>query len=206
MYTAAQSTKKGRLTYDEYRALTQDEQKRYKAEILEEMREYHSDLLEELGASRLDFQMKMGFYDKQARNVVGIFASEFKRENGFYFELITREFDPVDQNRTVYRIPYNPAFEEEYEMNEKGSYLVPLEELRVVNKSSVAISGPSALLLNESKSKSASASKPVAAYKAPAPIEDAPYSDMTIRDYYAIMTGKPVSTKIWLNELIKSQK
>lgn len=206
MFTAAQFTKKRKLTYDEYKSLTQEEQKKYKTEILEEMRDYHSGLLEELGVSRLDFQMKMAFYDKQARNVVGIFASEFKKEKGFYFELITREFEPLDENRTVYRIPYNPAFEEEYEMNEKGSYLVPLEELRMVNPSSVAISGPSALLLDEPKTKMATAPKPSVAYKAPAPIEDAPYSDMTIRDYYAIHTGKPVSTKTWLNELIKSQK
>jgi hypothetical protein len=34
---------------------------------------------------------------------------------------------------------------------------------------------------------------------------DAPYSEMTIRDYYAIHTGKPVSAKTWLNELIKSK-
>jgi hypothetical protein len=42
-------------------------------------------------------------------------------------------------------------------------------------------------------------------YKAPAPMEDAPYSEMTLRDYYAIHTGKPVSAKTWLNELIKQK-
>ena len=35
-------------------------------------------------------------------------------------------------------------------------------------------------------------------------MEDAPYSEMTIRDFMAITTGKPVSAKTWLNELIKS--
>jgi hypothetical protein len=34
-------------------------------------------------------------------------------------------------------------------------------------------------------------------------VDDAPYSEMTIRDYLAIHTGKPVSTKSWLNELVK---
>jgi hypothetical protein len=205
MFTTTQlSRKRTRLSYDEYKSLGAEDQKRYKTEILEEMREYHSSLLEDLGVSRLDFQMKMPFYDKQARNVVGIFASEFKKEKGFYIELITKEFEPADENRTVYRIPYNSSFEEEYEMNERGSYLVPLEELRVVNPSSIAISGPSALL-DQPKSKT-TAPKPSVTYKAPAPIEDAPYSEMTIRDYYAIHTGKAVSTKTWLNELIKSQK
>jgi len=44
-------------------------------------------------------------------------------------------------------------------------------------------------------------------YKAPAPMDDsdAPYSQMTIRDYYAIHTGKPVSGKTWLNDLIKQK-
>jgi hypothetical protein len=37
-------------------------------------------------------------------------------------------------------------------------------------------------------------------------MEDALYSEMTIRDFYAIKTGKPVSTKQWLNELIRSTK
>lgn len=208
MFTTAQSAnKRTRLTYDEFKSLSLDEQKQYKTQILEEMRAYHGPVLEELGASRLDFQMKMAFYDKQARNVVGIFASEFKRENGFYFELITREFDPVDENRTLYRIPYNPSFDDEYEMNEKGSYLVPIEELRMVTPASVAISGPSALL-DQPKSRTASTStaKSTPSYRAPEPIGDAPYSEMTIRDYYAIHTGRPVSTKTWLNELIRTQK
>ena len=44
-------------------------------------------------------------------------------------------------------------------------------------------------------------------YTAPAPMDDsdAPYSQMTIRDYYAIHTGKPVSGKTWLNDLIKQK-
>jgi hypothetical protein len=39
--------------------------------------------------------------------------------------------------------------------------------------------------------------------KAPPIMEDDLYSSMTIRDYVAIQTGRPVSTKQWLNELVK---
>lgn len=205
MFTTAQPPTRKRLSYQEYKALSQDEQKKYKAEILEEFREHHHKLIENLGISRLDFNMKMPFYDKQARNVVGIFSSEFKKEKGFYFELITNEFEPLDSSRTVYKIPYNPNFEEEYELNERGSYLVPLEELRIVNASSIAISGTSAIL-EDTPSKTVTAPKPSVSYKAPGPMEDALYQEMTIRDFYAIHTGKPVSSKSWLNELIKSQK
>ena len=178
-----------------------DDVKEIKKQKLEEIRDYHQSLINNLGIPRTDFNMKMPFYDKQARYVVGIFASEFKKEKGFYFELITRDLEPADPNRTVYRIPFNSSFEEEYELNEKGSYLVPLEELRAIDAQSVAVSGTSALLETPKQTP-----KPVAAYKAPAPMEDAPYAEMTIRDFYAIHTGKPVSSKTWLNELIKSTK
>jgi hypothetical protein len=180
--------------------LTQDDVKEFKKQRLEEVRDYHHSLISNLGIPRTDFNMKMAFYDKQARMVVGIFASEFKKEKGFYFELITRDLEPADPNRTVYRIPYNSSFEEEYEINEKGSYLVPLEELRAIDAQSVAINGQSALL-ETAKPQNI---KQVTAYKAPAPMEDGPYSEMTIRDFMAITTGKPVSAKTWLNELIKS--
>lgn len=208
MFTTAQhQNARRRLTFDEFKSMSLDDQKQYKAQILEEIRAFHAPMLEELGASRLDFQIKIPFYDKQARKVVGIFASEFKRENGFYFELTSREFEPLDANRTVYKVPYNPSFDEEYEMNEKGSYLVPLEELRMVTPTSVAISGPSALL-DQPRSKAVTSTLPknTPSYRAPEPIGDAPYSEMTIRDYYAIHTGKPVSTKLWLNELIRTNK
>ena len=180
--------------------MTQEEIKELKKNKLETIRDYHQKLIDNLEIPRTDFNMKMAFYDKQGRNVVGIFASEFKKEKGFYFELITRDLEPLDAERTVYKIPSNSAFEEEFELNEKGSYLVPLEELRIVNTTSVAISGASAI------SDKPSFKPPIAAYKAPGAMEDSPYTEMTIRDYYAIQTGKPVSSKTWLNDLIKSNK
>jgi len=175
----------------------------WKKTKLEAIRDYHQELIADLGILRGDFNMKMPFYDQQGRMVVGIFASEFKKEKGFFFELINRSLDPADPERKVYRVAPSNSFDEEYELNEKGSYLVPIEELRVVNPSSVAISKSSAVTSSDSILKSNLSG---IAYKAPAPMEDAPYSDMTIRDYYAIHTGKPVSAKQWLNDLIKNNK
>lgn len=174
---------------------------------LEAIRDYHQDLINDLGIDRKDFNMKMAFYDKQARYVVGIFDSEFKKEKGFFFELIDRDCNPLDQDRTVYRIAPNENYAEEYEQNEKGSFLVPLEELRVVNTQSVAISKSSAVTTTDKLYKTNPTPKvPIQAYKAPEKMEDAPYTEMTIRDYMAIQTGKPVSTKAWLNELVKTSK
>lgn len=185
---------------------TPDEVREWKRQKLEAVRQYHTDLIRDLGISPLDFNMKMPFYDERKRYVVGIFASEFKKEKGFYFELVTRSLDPVDPERRVYRVPPSVSFEEEYELNEKGSYLVPLEELRIINSTAVAISKSSVVTSADRVYSTKKQAEPSVAYMAPAPIEDAPYGEMTIRDFYAIHTGKPVSTKNWLNELIKSNK
>lgn len=195
----------------DFNVQTAEEQKKeWKRNKLDAIRDYHKDLINDLGISITDFNMKMPFHNKNGKLVVGIFSSEFRKEKGFYFELVTRDLVPADEKRTVYRIPFNTAFEEEYELNEKGSYLVPIEELRSVNVQSVAISKYSAI---ESEDKvfttntSAPDIKKMPMYKAPAPMDDsdAPYSEMTIRDYYAIHTGRPVSGKTWLNELIKQK-
>jgi hypothetical protein len=37
-------------------------------------------------------------------------------------------------------------------------------------------------------------------------LEDLPYSEMSIRDYITIHTGRTVSLKPWLNELVKTFK
>ena len=78
-----------------------------------------------------------------------------------------------------------------------------MEELRIVNASSVAISKISAVTAIDNFKKAPS--QPVTS-NTPQMYEDAPYSEMTIRDYMAIQTGKPVSNKAWLNELVKSYK
>lgn len=181
----------------------QVDQNAWKREKLENIRAFHKDLIQDLDIPKTDFNMKMPFYDPQGRMVVGIFASEFKKEKGFFFELINRSLDPADAERKVYRVPPSNSFDEEYELNEKGSYLVPLDELRVVNPKSVAISKSAAVT---SSDKVLKPNLSEVAYKAPAPMEDAPYNEMTIRDYFAIHTGKPVSAKNWLNDLIKNNK
>jgi hypothetical protein len=179
----------------------------WRKQKLEAIRSFHSNLIAEVGIPRTDFNMKMPFYNKHGQVVVGIFSSEFKKEKGFYFELITRSLDPADVERKVYKVEPSTTYEEEYELNEKGSYLVPLEELRVVSKTEVDDSKPTKENTSVKDAKTTNPpKKSVEAYKAPATMEDAPYSELTIRDFYAIHTNKPVSTKPWLNDLIKSTK
>ena len=205
MFTTKQQVKpmyNERLTYDEYKALDLSEQRRYKTVILEDLRDYHQKLIDNLGISRIDFNFKMPFYNKQGVYVVGLFASEFKKEKGLFFELFTRDFTSLEADRKVYNVQ-NTNFEDEYEVNEKGSYLVPVEELRLVNATSVAISGESAILPNKNLTTSQTQTKSFSNIPVQ---EDELFSLMTIRDYYAIQKNKAVSLKPWLNELIKSNK
>jgi len=189
-------------------SMSEEERTKYKAQKTKEMRDFNAEIIADLEISQFDFNMKTQFYDEQRRLVVGIFPSEFKKTKGFFFELIDSDLNPTDSERKVYRVPPTPSFEEEYELNAKGSYLVPIEELKVVHRSSVAISKMSAftgtvdsVFKITEKARENTANIP----NAPSPMEDAPYADMTIRDYYAISTNKPVSAKNWLNELIKSK-
>ncbi len=189
-------------------AMSDEERTKYKAQKTKEIRDYNSGLIADLGISPYDFNMKIQFYDEQARLVVGIFPSEFKKTKGFFFELIDSDLNPSDSERKVYRIPPTNSFEEEYELTSKGSYLVPIEELKMVHRSSVAINKLSAFTGTDNtvfkptqKAQETAANIP----KAPSAMEDAPYSDMTIRDYYAIHTNRPVSAKLWLNDLIKNK-
>jgi hypothetical protein len=194
-------------------SMSAEDRTAYKAQKTKEMRDYNADIIKDLGLSIYDFNMKTQFRDEQGRLVVGIFSSEFKKSNGFFFELIDSDLNPVDPERKIYRVPYNLNFEEEYELNAKGSFLVPLEELKIVNRQSVAISKMGAIStapVKEPVSTSVfkvteKAQATVNVQRAPSPMEDASYSEMTIRDYFAIQTGKPVSAKNWLNDLIKNK-
>lgn len=176
--------------------------KEWKKAKLDAIRSYHKDLIGDLGVSPLDFNMKKAFYTRDGKEVVGIFGSEFRKEKGFFFELISSDLDPIDPERKVYRVPPNASFEDEYELNPKNSYNVPLEELRVVNKYAAAISKSASILPTEKKD----VEPVVKTEKVSVPLQDAFYSEMTIRDYMAIHTSKPVSLKGWLNDLIKSSR
>lgn len=181
---------------------TEFDLKEWKKAKLDAIRSHHRDLITDLGISPLDFNMKKSFYDKKGREVVGIFGSEFRKEKGFFFELISSDLDPIDPERKVYRVPPTASYEEEYELNPKNSYNVPLEELRVVNPYTVAITKSTDYLKKVEKEKTFKPQQ----VSVPLQVEDCPYSEMTIRDYMAIHTGKPVSLKPWLNELIKTSK
>ena len=62
--------------------MSDDDRAKYKADKLKEVRDFNSELIADLEISAYDFNMKTQFYDEQARLVVGIFPSEFKKTKG----------------------------------------------------------------------------------------------------------------------------
>lgn len=202
--------------------MDEESKAKYKAEKLEEVREYHLELLKDLDITKFDLNMKSQFTDDQGRIVVGIFPSEFKKTIGFFFELIDFDLNPIDTKRKIYRIQPNDHYDEEFECHPKGFYMVPMDEIREVNKDSVAITGSTAVTASDSifkptaKAQEAQkhiSSQPVYVHQylqTVAPddstmLPDAPFSALTIRDLYTIMTGKPASNKEWLNELVNNK-
>lgn len=189
-------------------SMSKIEQTAYRKIKLKEIREHNKFLIDDLDIAVEDFNMKKAF-TRNGVIVVGMFDNEFKKEKGFYFELIDSNLEPDDINRTVYRLAPTLDYQEEYEMDEYGKFLVPLEELRIINRQSVAISKESAAtssdsVLDKTKYTPIKSVKVENQYFTTSSIvEDALYSQMTIRDYIAIHSGEPVSEKKWLNELVK---
>jgi hypothetical protein len=115
-----------------------------------------------------------------------LFPGELKSEKDIYIEKVSKEYEPEDPERTLYKWKYNPHYRDEYETKQIGPtndacYIVPFNELIKVE------------LNNEADE-----------FDIPDPTEDLPISELTIRDLTAILTSKPVSLKPWLNKIIKS--
>ncbi len=157
------------------------------------LREKHQFIFDSLGMPGALFFPKMAYRPRGKDELyVSFFASEFKREGDIYTEFVSRDFMSEDSNRTLWMWRYNPHWEEEYdttEPNELGHvrYLVPVSELIKVNLPKEKI--------------------PVNPFDSFGDdlIDDASISDMTIRDFATIMTGRPLSTKSWLNNLISGK-
>lgn len=173
-------------------------------ELLQRARVYHRNLINDLKINETDFTIKKVFRHEGVI-VVPIMGYEFAKPKGLYFEVVKGDYSGfADENRTVYRLPNSEKEEAIPDPVYEDRYLVPLEVLRVVDPHSVAISKDAAVIsgdtiLKKMKEESPSTMK-IFSTKV---TEDAPYSDMTIRDYVAIHKGIPVSSKEWLNELIK---
>jgi len=154
------------------------------------LREKHQFIFDTLDIPNALFYPKMAYRPHGKDELyVSFFANELKREGDIYTEFVSRDYMSEDSNRTLWMWRYNPHWEEEYETTEPNDlghvrYLVPVSELIKVNLPKEKV--------------------PADPFKAFGDdlIDDVSLSDMTIRDFAAIMLGRPLSYKPWLNKLI----
>ena len=138
---------------------------------------------------------------------------------------------PNHSNRDLFKFKYNPYFSEEYEIkegnNSKGepyhAFIIPLSELNVVLADGNEITYG---LFEKRKEQESQKKDSIPKLQTTLSIfpdfeenfskkevtlddvligEDALLSEMSITDFAAIMWKKPVSNKLWLNNLIEKQ-
>jgi hypothetical protein len=157
--------------------------KKAKIEIL---KSHHKKVFSQLGVKDPFFSPKMAYFDSGER-VISFFPSEIERGEDIFTEFVSRDYNSEDETRTLYKWKYNPHYASEYKVTEPHSanhtirYIIPVEELIVC---------------------SADVSE-IDEFDMPDPDQDLPIDQLTIRDLAAILTGKPVSMKKWLNEIVK---
>jgi len=157
------------------------------------LREKHQPIFDALQVSNALFFPKMAYRPHGKDELyISFFASELKREGDIYTEFVSRDYVSEDSNRTLWMWRYNPHWEEEYESTEPNDlghvrYLVPVSELIKVNMPKEKMTPDPFESFGQDL------------------IDDAPIDEMTIRDFATIMTGRPLSTKSWLNNLISGK-
>jgi len=153
--------------------------------------EKHKPLFEKEGVTNPKFIPRMA-YKHNGELIIGFYPKEMYGEQDIYTEFCSREYEPEDPERILYKWKYNPHYEEEYEASDPHPttgdvrYLIPVDELINVAEEHKGEPKDQPQLFEEFDKKSS----------------DVPYDAMTLRDYAAIQWQKPVSHKKWLNELI----
>lgn len=166
----------------------------------QELIKKHLPVFEHLAMSDPLFAPKMSFFPKgKDKPHIGMFTSEMQKGVDIFTEFVNREHEPEDPDRALWVWRHIPDWATQYDYIEGADnapsqrrYLIPTSELVKVR---VDMESNQPEIDFEEKGKELNAAK----------LEDAPFSEMTIRDYVAIKTGRPVSHKEWLNKIISSK-
>lgn len=176
-----------------------------------ELREKHQEVFDNvIQDSQALFFPKMAYlYKEGTHKVISFFPSEVGRGQDIYTEFVSRDYEPEDPERTLWKWPYNPHYATDYPTTDPHPvtgdvrYEIPVTELVRINPDGSAI---------QDKTKQ-EADTPISESDEtidfdillPDPDKDLPLDQMTMRDYAAIHLGVPVSGKSWLNDIIKSK-
>lgn len=168
--------------------------------------QHHKDLFRKEGVVNPKFIPRMS-YNNQGEKIVGFYAKEIYGEADIYTEFCSREYKPEDPKRTLWKWLYNPEFKTEYKQSDPHPatgdrrYLVPVDELISVNELHEPRHAVEDDIIEEDVVEKEVVEDFFEATTTAG--EDVPYADMTLKDYAAIQWQKPVSSRPWLNDLIR---
>lgn len=177
-----------------------------KRELSKKLFEKHKPVLDSLSVENPLFIPKMNYHYKPLNcRVVGFFESELKFGKDIYVEFVDRYHTPEDPLRRLYVWKFSNIEDLEKDDTDKRfvKYLVPVTDFVLIGESVPDFDVPwknepsEPTLPNPNEKTSA---KETTVDKR---LSDLPIGEMTIRDIVAILHRKPVSSKDWLNELIK---
>lgn len=204
------------------KSTVEKEEAQKKRERINKLIQYHKDLFVKEGVTNPKFIPRLCF-PMEGTYCVSFYQRELQGGVDIYTEFCDRQYEPEDKQRRLWKWVYDPAYAEKYAQTEPHQatgdrrYLIPVEELidvREFHKQKEIVEQ-----LKQSQEKRQEAEKidnqlilPLTNEPEPSPDlapaknseQDASYDSMTIRDYAAIQWKLPVSSKPWLNELIKS--
>jgi hypothetical protein len=184
---------------------------------VEELKQKHLMLFEEEGIEKAKFIPKMAYVPKTgAERIIALFPSEIMGGEDIYTEFVSKQNVPEDPERTLWKWEFNPDFETAYEKSEPHPatnhrrYLIPVTELiNVVEARNKKLADNPEAATPEEVQPELDFVEPTVEKKPPMlvdsieELDDAPLTEMTIKDRAAIEWKMPVSDKDWLNELIK---
>jgi len=171
-------------------------------EKIQRLKVKHDPAFAILGIESPIFAPKMCFYPEgKDKSHIAFFLSEINQGQNVYTELVGKDYQEEDPDRTLWVWEYNPEWATQYQYIEgeipaKRRYLIPVSELKKVR---IDYEGVQETLFKEENNNKGE----LMHYDLKE--DDCPMSEMTLRDYAAIKLNKPVSKKEWLNKVITSR-
>lgn len=167
--------------------------------------EHHKATFKKMGVEQKDYIPKLFYPFTGGERVVSMFTSEMNRKRDVFLENVSPEFELIDEERKLFRLRYNQAYEQEYStQGEKPyiRYIVPVEELEEVTEAQAKLEYPTTELPKDEKLPELKTE----VKDDNAMLPDCAMADITIRDHLAMKYNKPISSKIWLNDLINENQ
>jgi len=110
-------------------------------ERVQNLRQEHQPYFDKIGISDALFIPKMA-YRPQGKDelYISFFPSELENECDIFTEFVSIDYVSEDPKRTLYKVPHNPFWKDEYEVIVSNSgharHFIPVNELIVINTAS----------------------------------------------------------------------